>query len=79
MPGLHEDWLGGRNVTYFNVREANKHIYEATLRLIDHSRELQDPSIDTRLKIHLEAVKKILKECIGDQVDLSKLSLQAGA
>lgn len=45
------------------------------MRLIEHSRELNDKVLDTKLEIHLKAIKKILRECIGDILDLSQLKL----
>ena len=77
MPRRDEDRVGVREVVFGFSREANQQVYEATLRLIDYSEELKDTGLNTRIEIHLKAVKKILAECIGDQVDLSKLILQS--
>ena len=77
MPLGHEGGLGDRQVGAPDDREANEEVYQATLRLIDHASELRDAVLNTKLSIHLKAIQKILRESIGDAVDLSKLVLPA--
>lgn len=77
MPCLNENRLGRRNVckVCLTFSETNKLVYTATLKLIEHSRSLKNAQLDTKLKIHLEAITKILKETLKDQKDCPDLSL----